>query len=209
MKTITIHLFAIILFFSTNSYAQKAKPVIYASVGYGGGAKFELNYRQDSNLFSIFVVDRNKEDTGAPNDYIPPRYLLSNIYGEQKPLVRLQSFGATYGKTFSTLEPSLKFMIKTGLAYNLIDKPENYQPQEVVTTGQLLTSTSSNYSYETKHYENVGLIINPKFQIVISRVNALSLGLVSNINSKCATLSFECMFEFGRIRDKKPVKEKI
>jgi len=209
MKAGTFLLFAIILFFSINSYAQKAKPVIYASVGYGGGAKFELNYHQDSNLWSIFFVDRTKEDPKAPSDYIPPRYLLSNMYGEHKPYIRLRSFGTTYGKTFSTSESFLKFNIKTGLAYNLIDKPENYQPQEVETTGEWLTSTTSNYSYETKHFENVGLILNPNVQILISRVNALSLGLVSNINSKYSTFSFECMFEFGRMRDKKTREEKI
>jgi hypothetical protein len=209
MKTFTIYLFIIILFFSTNSYSQKTKPVIFTSVGYGGGAKFELNYRQDSNLFSIFFIERTKEDPDAPSDYIPPRFFLSDLYGEHKPFIQMQSFGTTYGKTFSPSESFLKFNLKIGLAYNLIDKPENYQHQEVVTTGEWLTSTSSNYSYETNHYENVGLIINPMFQINISRVNAISLGLSSNINQKYSTFSFDFMFDFGRMRDKKPKKEKI
>jgi len=101
MKTFTIYLFIIILFFSTNSYSQKTKPVIFTSVGYGGGAKFELNYRQDSNLFSIFFIERTKEDPDAPSDYIPPRFFLSDLYGEHKPFIQMQSFGTTYGKTFS------------------------------------------------------------------------------------------------------------
>lgn len=174
------------------TFSQQSKLYLGFNLGYGIRDAYSISLYGDLPLKDWNIgLDFNYltgDAKNVPLDYEPGLVL----WGDGTPISEMYSIGPTLSKNIKINSKTI-FYPKAGITLNIVQKPENFRPDNC--SGMFCLG--GNYDYDYIKSITAGLLLNPSIQFITKRKAAFTIGIRSNINPKYTTLSGEAGFVFG------------
>lgn len=185
MKQTTLFPLCILLLsLVSNAQSFQQKPelfFLYANIGGGvpGGTGFiggDLITKQGWSV-SVSFANSFRDSPNSPPDYYNNFTLFGNspAHAVQE---EITMWRFTVGKAWwISPESRVRLHLKTGIGFGHFSTPENFVP---TTSGPF---QFSNYDYSRVEKPATGFIIQPSFELPVSRFLGFSVGFSANINT--------------------------
>ncbi|MFV0591477.1 MAG: hypothetical protein ACK5M7_08835 [Draconibacterium sp.] len=200
MKKAILTVVFIIFFFQLNAQDWE-KNALYLSEDFSFGnyvgGSFNLNYIFNYDyVIQAGISGYFREAKSKPSDYSSGLIIPLFTFG----LSDVESMGniqVLFGKIIrSQSGRTTRYNISGGLAYTMIDEPTNWQRANSSFLGP-------NYTYDSKEYGTVSLILNPKIEFPFSRFVGVSLSSTILLNKDRAFFGLGFGIMGGYLRQKK------
>lgn len=180
------------------SVSEPPAPVLaYANLGVAFPGKTSVSgvslvFKESWSVsFSIGNSFRNAKN--APSDYHNYFKLFSDNEKIQESLLQCRF---TAGKTWLVSPPSrVRFNMRAGVGFGKFKSPGNFKKSDF--------PLFSNYTYSWKHQSVVSLLLQPTFEIPLSRYFGISIGLDANFNSYWNVFGLSLAINPGYFTDKR------